>query len=62
MCHPRSLEYMKPFHHLTLEDKLGCSSKKDFMNDVCHSVKIIDFPYFSIRVLREVIVGKSIHI
>ena len=59
---PRSFEYMKLFHHLTLGDsRLDCSSKKDFMSDRC-CLEIIGFPYFFIQALREIIVGKNINI
>ena len=39
---PRSLEYIKPFCHVTsVESRSDFSSKKDFMNGRCHSVEFI---------------------
>ena len=43
---------------------LDFSSKRDFVNDRCHSVEIMYFPYFFVwplEPLREAIVGKSIY-
>ena len=39
---PRSLKYMKAFRHMNLVDsRLDFGSKKDFMNNRCHSVETL---------------------
>lgn len=57
----RSLEYIKPFRHVTLVDsRLDFSVKKGFMNSLSYSVDIIYFPYCLIGAPEEILVGKSI--